>query len=186
MQTMGIKFRKYITLGKLLRLNISKSGISVTAGVKGASVNIGKNGAYLNTGIPGTGIYSREKLSDSSNKKNKAYSQESLERAQQVLDEYDAQQEQIKLKNKKTDVVPLINMDELDELFLDVVHYVILEDCVSPGRIKSKFNIDYTRTEKIIQQLEENGIISPFSASRGRKVLISTDAFNELKNKLNI
>jgi hypothetical protein len=43
-------------------LNVSKTGISATAGLKGLSVNVGKNGAYINTGIPGTGIYDRVKI----------------------------------------------------------------------------------------------------------------------------
>ena len=56
------KFRKRISIAPGIRVNVSKSGLSGTVGVKGASVNVGKNGAYLNTGIPGTGIYDRKKL----------------------------------------------------------------------------------------------------------------------------
>lgn len=59
---MGIRYRKSIKICKGVRLNISKSGVSYTFGVRGASINTGKNGTYLNTGIPGTGIYSRERL----------------------------------------------------------------------------------------------------------------------------
>lgn len=181
---MGIRFRKYLTFGKLLRLNISKSGVSATIGIKGASVNIGKSGTYLNTGIPGTGIYSREKISD--NKKKISHSDEAIERAKKVFDEYDKEQERIEIENRKSDIAPQINKADLDELFLDVAYYVVSENIVSPYRIKSEFGIDYMRTEKIIQQLEENDIISPFSASQGRKILISMATFNELKNKLNI
>lgn len=43
-------------------LNFSKTGISATVGVKGASVNLGRAGAFLNTGIPGTGIYDRKRI----------------------------------------------------------------------------------------------------------------------------
>lgn len=57
-----MKFRKRISLGKGVKLNVSKSGLSTTIGVKGLSANIGKKGAYLNTGIPGTGIYDRNKI----------------------------------------------------------------------------------------------------------------------------
>ena len=60
---MGIRFRKRIKILPGVNLNLSKSGISTTIGVKGASVNIGKNGVYGNAGIPGTGIYMRERLS---------------------------------------------------------------------------------------------------------------------------
>jgi hypothetical protein len=60
-----MRFRKSIKIGKGVKLNLSKSGISATAGIKGMSVNIGKNGAYLNTGIPGTGLYNRAKIGGS-------------------------------------------------------------------------------------------------------------------------
>ncbi|AFG36942.1 DUF4236 domain-containing protein [Spirochaeta africana] len=57
-----MRYRKRISLGKGLRLNLSKSGLSVTGGIPGLSVNAGRQGAYLNTGIPGTGLYDRHKL----------------------------------------------------------------------------------------------------------------------------
>lgn len=60
---MGWRFRKRIKILPGIRLNLSKSGISTTVGVRGASVTFGPNGTYLNTGIPGTGIYSRERIS---------------------------------------------------------------------------------------------------------------------------
>ena len=64
---MGIRFSKSIKLGKLVKINISKSGISATIGKKGASINLGTNGTYLNVsptavGIKGTGVSYRKKL----------------------------------------------------------------------------------------------------------------------------
>ena len=55
-------FRKRIKIAPGVTVNVSKSGVSGTFGMKGASVNIGENGAFLNTGIPGTGIYDRHKI----------------------------------------------------------------------------------------------------------------------------
>lgn len=43
-------------------MNLSKSGVSVTAGIPGFSVNMGRSGAFLNTGIPGTGLYDRQRI----------------------------------------------------------------------------------------------------------------------------
>ena len=65
---MAIRFRKTKKILPGVKLNLSKSGVSVTAGVKGASINIGKNGVYRNLGIPGTGISKRDKLGFSSSK----------------------------------------------------------------------------------------------------------------------
>lgn len=64
---MGIRFSKSIKLGNLIKLNISKSGISATVGKKGASINLGSKGTYLNlsptvAGIKGTGVSYRQKI----------------------------------------------------------------------------------------------------------------------------
>ena len=67
---MAVRLRKTIKLGNNARLNISKSGVSVTAGVKGLSVNTGPNGTYLNAGIPGTGLSSRTRLGGPAKSKN--------------------------------------------------------------------------------------------------------------------
>jgi Protein of unknown function (DUF4236) len=64
---MGWKFRRRVRLFPGFYLNLSKSGMSATVGMRGFSVNVGQKGAYLNTGIPGTGIYDRTKLDDGQN-----------------------------------------------------------------------------------------------------------------------
>ena len=71
---MGVRFTKSIKLGDLLKINLSKSGISATVGKKGASINLGKKGAYLNlspaiAGITGTGLSYRQKINGKSIKK---------------------------------------------------------------------------------------------------------------------
>jgi hypothetical protein len=65
---MGVYFRKRIRVFPGFTINLSKSGMSATVGMRGASVNIGKRGAFLNTGIPGTGIYGRQRILPSGNK----------------------------------------------------------------------------------------------------------------------
>lgn len=56
-------FRKSIKLAPGIRMNLSGGGLSWTLGPGGASIGIGKRGSYLNTGIPGTGLYSRQRIS---------------------------------------------------------------------------------------------------------------------------
>lgn len=60
---MGVYFRKRIKILPGVHMNISKSGTSWSVGPRGAKVNFGKRGTYVTTGIPGTGIYSRTKVS---------------------------------------------------------------------------------------------------------------------------
>ena len=63
---MGWRFRKRIKILPGVYINLSKSGISTNVGIKGASVTFGPKGTYVNTGLPGTGLYRRDKVSDSS------------------------------------------------------------------------------------------------------------------------
>jgi hypothetical protein len=60
---MGIRFRKRIRLAPGLHLNLSGSGLSLSAGPRGASMTFGgRRGTYMNAGIPGTGLYARERV----------------------------------------------------------------------------------------------------------------------------
>src|SRR5687767_1956955 len=60
---MAWSYRRRIKIIPGVHLNLSKSGISASIGVKGASLTLGKQGTYLNSSIPGLGIYNRQKLS---------------------------------------------------------------------------------------------------------------------------
>lgn len=73
---MGLLFRKRIKIAPGIFINLSKSGASFTIGPKGANVNIGKNSAYVNTGIPGTGLYSRSKITHNTKRSNTSPNQD--------------------------------------------------------------------------------------------------------------
>lgn len=58
-----MRFRKSIQICKGVKLNLSKSGASLTLGPgKGVSMNVGTKGAYFNWSIPGTGVYDRVRV----------------------------------------------------------------------------------------------------------------------------
>ena len=55
---MGLQFRKSISICKGVKLNITKTGVGVTLGTKGAHYSINSSGRTTSTiGIPGTGLY---------------------------------------------------------------------------------------------------------------------------------
>lgn len=55
---MGLRFRKSVSLFPGVRLNFSKSGMSVSSGVPGFRKTINTKGQVTTTvGIPGTGLY---------------------------------------------------------------------------------------------------------------------------------
>lgn len=57
-----MRFRRRIRIAPGLRLNLSGSGLSLSAGPRGASVTVGPRGVWRNLSIPGTGLYSRQRL----------------------------------------------------------------------------------------------------------------------------
>lgn len=61
---MGFRFQKRIRILPGLWINLSKSGVSASAGGHGATVNVGADGRRMVTfGIPGTGMSYRVPLS---------------------------------------------------------------------------------------------------------------------------
>ena len=59
---MAFRFSRRISLFKGLRLNLSKSGTSVSVGGRGAWLTSGKKGTRATVGIPGTGMSWSEKI----------------------------------------------------------------------------------------------------------------------------
>jgi len=53
---MGFRYRSSIRLAKGVRINLSKSGASLSVGRPGATVNFSKRGTRATVGLPGTGI----------------------------------------------------------------------------------------------------------------------------------
>lgn len=61
---MGLNFRKSIKILPGVKLNLSKSGVGLSTGVKGARVSLNSKGQARTTlGIPGTGIYYTKQVS---------------------------------------------------------------------------------------------------------------------------
>ncbi len=58
------RFRKTIPLGKFFRINISKTGTSLSAGRPGATINVRKDRVDGTVGIPGSGLSYKERLSN--------------------------------------------------------------------------------------------------------------------------
>jgi hypothetical protein len=60
---MGFRFRRSIRLGKGLRINLSKSGASLSVGRHGATMNLEPKGKKVTVGLPGTGLSYSQMLS---------------------------------------------------------------------------------------------------------------------------
>jgi hypothetical protein len=53
---MGFRFRRSIKLFPGVRINLSKTGTSVSIGKPGATINIGHGRTTTTVGVPGTGL----------------------------------------------------------------------------------------------------------------------------------
>jgi hypothetical protein len=73
---MGFRFSRRVSILPGLKLNLSGSGVSLSAGVRGAHINLGSRGLYGSAGIPGTGLSYRQRLDSSS----RSYDRPSVER----------------------------------------------------------------------------------------------------------
>lgn len=61
---MGLTFRKSIRIMKGVNLNLSKSGVGLSVGTRGARFSINSKGeGNASVGIPGTGVYYRKRVS---------------------------------------------------------------------------------------------------------------------------
>ena len=63
---MGLRLFRRIKIAPGISINLSKSGLSASAGVRGARVTLGPRGVRRTVGIPGTGISYTDSSSTSS------------------------------------------------------------------------------------------------------------------------
>jgi hypothetical protein len=59
---MAFRFRRRVSIIPGLRVNLSKSGASLSLGHRGAWLTIGPRGQRVTVGAPGTGLYWTEKI----------------------------------------------------------------------------------------------------------------------------
>jgi hypothetical protein len=52
---MGLNFRKSFKIGKLFRVNVSKGGVGLSTGIKGARISVNKKG--VRTSVGSNGVY---------------------------------------------------------------------------------------------------------------------------------
>ncbi len=53
---MGFRFRRTIRIAPGIRVNLSRSGVSTSVGVRGAHVTLGHGRVRESLGVPGTGL----------------------------------------------------------------------------------------------------------------------------------
>ena len=71
--------------------------------------------------------------------------------------------------------------DETDPFLMDAIQTVVETGQASTSFIQRRFKVGYARAGRIIDQMEERGVISGYQGSKPREVLMTLDKLNELK-----
>ena len=106
-----MRFSKRIKVFPGFSLNVSKSGVSSTIGVKGASINFSKRGTYFNSSIPGTGIRFRTKIGNGN--------QPSSNNESSNLVEFENTEEPVIFEENNIDQLTSTNLKELKDTLLE-------------------------------------------------------------------
>ena len=78
--------------------------------------------------------------------------------------------------------------DEVDELYDVAKEYVISAQRASASLLQTRLSIGFNRATRLLQQLENNGVVGPQNGAKPRTVLIKssssdlTEAFNDTEN----
>ena len=75
---------------------------------------------------------------------------------------------------------------ERDELYDDAVEVIVNTGMASVSMLQRRLKLGYSRAARLVDQMEEDGIVGPFQGSKPREVLLSKEAWQEerLKNGL--
>ena len=73
------------------------------------------------------------------------------------------------------------NDDDTDPLLMEAIEVVVETGQASTSFIQRRFKVGYARAGRIIDHMEERGIISGFQGSKPREVLMSKERWQELK-----
>ena len=71
--------------------------------------------------------------------------------------------------------------DETDPLLMEAIDVVVETGQASTSFIQRRFKVGYARAGRIIDQMEERGVISGYQGSKPREVLMTKERWEELK-----
>jgi len=83
--------------------------------------------------------------------------------------------------SKKGAAADTENGDEEDEMIPQAIECVVEAGQASTSQLQRRLKLGYARAARIIDQLEQKGIVGPFEGSKPRPVLISKERWMEMK-----
>ena len=92
----------------------------------------------------------------------------------------------IQTGKKSSGPEPEANADEMegDEMLPAAVDVILESSQASVSMLQRRLKLGYARAARIVDEMEEKGIVGPFQGSKPREILITKDQWEELKRKL--
>ena len=70
---------------------------------------------------------------------------------------------------------------ERDEMYKDAVEVIVNTGMASVSMLQRRLKLGYSRAARLVDQMEEDGIVGPFQGSKPREVLMTKEAWQERK-----
>ena len=105
------------------------------------------------------------------------------EYSEEILEHIERQAEQTDSKSGGSSGDPGEDEDEMIEEAIDVI---MESRQASTSMLQRRLKLGYSRAARIIDQIEERGIIGPFEGSKPRQILISREEWQEMKLRRNM
>ena len=74
-------------------------------------------------------------------------------------------------------------VDDCDEFLMDAIELAVNMGQISASMVQRKFKVGYARAGRIVDQMEERGIISGHQGSKPRQVLVSKEEWEEMQEQ---
>ena len=92
-------------------------------------------------------------------------------------EQYSARMEEQIAQVQKSAVSAAGGGNDVDELFAEAGKFIIEKDKASIGMLQRWFKIGFNRAARIMDQLSEAGVVGPEEGTKPRKVLMSSEQF---------
>ncbi|WP_420370991.1 DNA translocase FtsK 4TM domain-containing protein [Intestinibacter bartlettii] len=111
----------------------------------------------------------------------------SEEESEKVIDEIKSQeQEEVKYEEEIIETISkpvAVKDNDVDEFLEEAIEFVVSNNQGSASMLQRKFKIGFNRAARLIDSMEERGIVGPSEGSKPRKVLITKEELENLKRE---
>ena len=95
-------------------------------------------------------------------------------------------QEEVKYEEEIMETISrpvAVKDNDVDEFLEEAIDFVVSNNQGSASMLQRKFKIGFNRAARLIDSMEERGIVGPSEGSKPRKVLITKEELENLKRE---